>query len=107
MQINNNKKTILNFTNNLIQEVVINTAIDNTHWFRSNISIGDYVCLVKKEDQRSGKLSCGVVQRLLTSKEKHTRGIKVMAIDDQGNKIYGRVVEIYKHKQQPKDDNKT
>ena len=92
------KKLVLKNTLNLIKEISISQNDDTHHW-RKNINVGDFVCLVKKEHQRTGELSCGVVQRLLTSKARHTRGIKVMALNDQGEKIYGRVQEIYKDKE--------
>lgn len=57
---------------------------------RKNIKIGARVLVVQKQDQRSGKLTEGVVQRLLTNSEIHPRGIKVML---EGG-IVGRVQEI-------------
>ncbi|URZ07092.1 YwbE family protein [Clostridium felsineum] len=57
---------------------------------RKNIKIGAKVLVVQKQDQRSGKLTEGVVQRLLTNSEVHPRGIKVML---EGG-IVGRVQEI-------------
>jgi len=57
---------------------------------RKDIQIGTKVLVVQKQDQRSGKLTEGVVQRLLTSSAVHHRGIKVML--DGG--IVGRVQQI-------------
>lgn len=57
---------------------------------RKNIKIGAKVLVVQKQDQRSGKLTEGIVQRLLTNSEVHPRGIKVML---EGG-IVGRVQEI-------------
>ena len=57
---------------------------------RKNIKIGAKVLVVQKQDQRSGKLTEGVVSRLLTKSEVHPRGIKVM-LDSE---IVGRVQEI-------------
>lgn len=57
---------------------------------RKNIKVGAKVLVVQKQDQRSGKLTEGVVQRLLTNSEVHPRGIKVML---EGG-IVGRVREI-------------
>lgn len=85
---------ILENTNRLIKEI----EQDTTHWYRKNINIGDYVCLIQKHHQSSGELTCGIVERLLTSKPRHTRGAKVLAVTDSGEKIYGRVQEIYKPK---------
>lgn len=60
------------------------------HTKRSNIKIGSRVNVVKKEDQKSGKLTEGVVKRILTNSENHHRGIKVMLEDG----VVGRVKEI-------------
>lgn len=57
---------------------------------RSNIKIGAAVMVVQKQDQRTGKLTEGVVQRILTNSQHHARGIKVML---EGG-IVGRVQEI-------------
>lgn len=59
---------------------------------RENIKPGTKVKVVQKQDQRSGKLTEGVVQRILTNSHKHPRGIKVML--ESG--IVGRVQEILK-----------
>ena len=45
---------------------------------RSNIHIGQEVEVVKKQDQPTGKLTQGVVQRILTKSAHHPHGIKVM-----------------------------
>lgn len=45
---------------------------------RSNIAIGAKVMIIQKQDQRSGKLTEGIVQRILTNSQNHPRGIKVM-----------------------------
>ena len=57
---------------------------------RSDIKIGATVMVVQKQDQRTGKLTEGVVQRILTNSQNHPRGIKVML--ECG--IVGRVQEI-------------
>lgn len=57
---------------------------------RSGIKIGAVVLVVQKQDQRSGQLTEGVVQRILTKSEVHPHGIKVML--ESG--IVGRVKEI-------------
>lgn len=59
---------------------------------RKNIVIGSKVKVVKKEDQRTGKLTEGVVAKLLTNSANHPHGIKVML----ENGIVGRVQEILK-----------
>lgn len=57
---------------------------------RSNIKIGAKVLVVQKQDQPTGKLTEGVVKRILTNSENHHHGIKVML--ESG--IVGRVKEI-------------
>lgn len=57
---------------------------------RANIAIGDAVKIVLKQDQRTGKLTEGVVKNILTSAPKHPHGIKVRLEDGQ----VGRVKEI-------------
>ncbi|MEZ4868594.1 MAG: YwbE family protein [Caldilineaceae bacterium] len=44
---------------------------------RKNIQIGKPVAIVQKQDQRTGKLTEGVVQRILTKSATHPHGIKV------------------------------
>lgn len=60
------------------------------NYFRNNIQPGMSVLIVKKNDQRTGKLTQGIVSRILTNKTKHTRGIKVMLQDG----TVGRVQQI-------------
>lgn len=45
--------------------------------YRKNIHSGSRVELVQKQDQRSGRLTSGVVQRILTNSAQHPHGIKV------------------------------
>lgn len=59
---------------------------------RKNIEIGNRVKVVKKEDQRTGKLTEGIVAKLLTNSSNHPHGIKVMLEDG----VVGRVQEIIK-----------
>ena len=44
---------------------------------REDVEIGKTVDIVLKEDQRSGKLTRGVVAELLTNSSFHPHGIKV------------------------------
>ncbi len=60
------------------------------HTNRNNIIPGRNVLIVKKEDQRTGKLVHGTVKHLLTRKSRHTRGIKVRLPDG----TVGRVQKI-------------
>jgi uncharacterized repeat protein (TIGR03833 family) len=57
---------------------------------RSNIKPGITVLIVLKQDQRTGKLTKGVVRDILTKSPNHPHGIKVRLVDGQ----VGRVKEI-------------
>lgn len=57
---------------------------------RGDIKQGMRVKVVKKEDQRTGTLTEGVVVRILTKAPKHPHGIKVML--EHG--VVGRVKEV-------------
>ena len=59
---------------------------------RSNIHSGLKVMIVLKEDQRTGKLTEGIVKDLLTNSSIHPRGIKVRL----DNGLVGRVQQILK-----------
>ena len=58
--------------------------------YRKDIFKGLEVGIILKKDQRSGKLTFGIVQDILTSSAFHSRGIKVRLEDGQ----IGRVSEI-------------
>jgi len=47
------------------------------HTIRKNIRPGLRVAIVKKEDQKTGKATYGVVKELLTNIPVHPQGIKV------------------------------
>lgn len=53
------------------------------HMYRGNIEPGSRVKIILKKDQKSGKLTEGYVDRILTNRPVHTRGIKVMLKDGQ------------------------
>ncbi len=57
---------------------------------RTEIKIGMQVKVVQKQDQRTGRLTEGVVQDILTNSGVHPHGIKVRL---QGGNV-GRVKEI-------------
>lgn len=57
---------------------------------RANIRPGLRVRVVEKQNQPTGKLTEGVVQRILTKSPDHPHGIKVML----DNGIVGRVKEV-------------
>ena len=57
---------------------------------RENIKEGIAVKIILKKDQRSGKLTEGIVKDILTKAPKHTRGIKVRLTSGE----IGRVQEV-------------
>lgn len=57
---------------------------------RSTIKPGMTVFIVLKQDQRTGKLTKGIVKDILTRSPNHPHGIKVRLADGQ----VGRVKEI-------------
>ena len=57
---------------------------------RADIKAGTRVQVVQKQDQRSGRLTEGIVKDLLTKSSTHPHGIKVRLT----NGIVGRVKEI-------------
>jgi uncharacterized repeat protein (TIGR03833 family) len=65
-----------------------NIKMDGT--IRSNIKPGQRVHIILKKDQRTGNLTEGIVEKILTSAAKHTRGIKVKLESGE----VGRVQEI-------------
>jgi uncharacterized repeat protein (TIGR03833 family) len=54
---------------------------------RDEISPGVWVDIVLKKDQRTGKLTRGVVRDLLTKSTTHSRGIKVRLEDGQVGRV--------------------
>ncbi len=57
---------------------------------RADVRAGIKVAIVLKQDQRTGKLTVGIVKDLLTNSKFHPHGIKVRLTDGQ----VGRVQEI-------------
>ena len=57
---------------------------------RTDVKIGTLVKIVMKEDQRTGKLTEGIVKDILTNSPKHPHGIKVRLESGE----VGRVKEI-------------
>jgi uncharacterized repeat protein (TIGR03833 family) len=57
---------------------------------RANIKPGMTVLIILKQDQRTGKLTKGIVKDILTKSPTHPHGIKVRLADGQ----VGRVQEI-------------
>lgn len=58
---------------------------------KSTVTRGKRVAIVLKQDQRSGKLTEGVVKDILTNSYSHPHGIKVRLEDGQ----VGRVKKIF------------
>lgn len=57
---------------------------------RSTIKVGMHVGIVTKEDQPTGYITYGIVQRILTRSATHPHGIKVRL----DTKEVGRIKEI-------------
>lgn len=54
---------------------------------RKNIKPGSSVGIVLKQDQRSGKITRGIVKRILTSSLFHPNGIKVELMDGKVGRV--------------------
>ncbi|MFA4956383.1 MAG: YwbE family protein [Candidatus Methanoperedens sp.] len=54
---------------------------------RKNIKPGSTVGIVLKEDQRSGRITRGIVKRILTSSLFHPNGIKVELMDGKVGRV--------------------
>jgi uncharacterized repeat protein (TIGR03833 family) len=63
----------------------------NSGTTRNNIKIGSSVGIVLKQNQRSGKITRGIVKKILTNSSTHPHGIKV----ELENGSIGRVKELY------------
>lgn len=61
---------------------------------RKDVIPGTIVKIVEKENQKTGKLTKGIVKKILTSSSTHPYGIKVILDND----VVGRVKEIIKWK---------
>ncbi len=58
---------------------------------RKNIHIGQKVAIVQKHHQKTGELTEGIVQRILTNSPNHPHGIKVRLETGE----VGRVKTLY------------
>lgn len=54
---------------------------------RSEITLGKKVRIVEKQNQPTGKLTEGIVARLLTKSPNHPHGIKVMLTDGKVGRV--------------------
>jgi uncharacterized repeat protein (TIGR03833 family) len=90
--MNNKIEYILSENGNRVQDIhvllVYNSLKVCTN--RANVKAGQKVFIVLKEDQRSGKLTEGIVKDILTKSPFHLHGIKVRL----ENGLIGRVKEI-------------
>jgi uncharacterized repeat protein (TIGR03833 family) len=57
------------------------TVPTNGGCYRNQLLLNQEVDIVTKRDQKTGKLTRGRIRAILTSKEFHSRGIKVMLMD--------------------------
>jgi len=57
---------------------------------RKDIKLGSRILVVEKQDQRTGKLTEGIVKMILTNSPVHHHGIKVILEDG----VMGRVKAI-------------
>jgi uncharacterized repeat protein (TIGR03833 family) len=62
---------------------------------RLNIRVGIEVDVVLKADQRTGKLTRGIVALILTSSSFHPHGIKVMLEDGQVGRVQNIILAAY------------
>ena len=60
---------------------------------RSDIHAGIRVQIVEKQNQRTGKLTEGIVARILTSSSTHPHGIKVMLEDGKVGRVQA-IIEV-------------
>ena len=61
---------------------------------RASIHQGMPVDIVLKADQPTGKLTRGVVKRILTNSPTHPRGIKVMLEDGQVGRVHRNAASV-------------
>ena len=54
---------------------------------RTNIQIGFSVSIVQKKDQRTGKLTDGIVKDILTNSPTHPHGIKVRLVTGEVGRV--------------------
>lgn len=54
---------------------------------RRDIRVGDEVDIVLKRDQRTGRLTRGVVREILTNSPFHTHGVKVRLSDGRVGRV--------------------
>lgn len=62
---------------------------------RSNIKIGGLVEVVKKQHQRTGELTEGIVKRILTKSANHPHGIKVQLESGEVGRVKNIIEEDF------------
>jgi uncharacterized repeat protein (TIGR03833 family) len=60
---------------------------------RSQIKVGQQVAIILKQDQRSGKLTEGIVKDILTNSATHPHGIKVRLESGEVGRVQKILVE--------------
>jgi uncharacterized repeat protein (TIGR03833 family) len=75
------------FNSPTIPVIPMNTEADDAGTHRERIHPGLVVDVILKKDQRTGKLTRGVVQEILTNSPIHPRGIKVRLRDGQVGRV--------------------
>lgn len=55
---------------------------------RKDIKPGISVSIILKQDQRTGKLTRGIVKDILTNSATHPHGIKVRLVDGQVGRVH-------------------
>ena len=73
--------------NDTIRYATIDDMVKLAVALRKDLKPGDEVEIILKKHQRTGILTRGIIDRLLTSKPKHTRGIKVRLTDGQVGRV--------------------
>lgn len=81
-------------------QVLPATVPTNGGCYRNQLQLNQEVDIVTKRDQKTGKLTRGRIRTILTSKEFHSRGIKVMLMD----RTVGRVQSIVPVPEVPSSD---
>ena len=71
-------------------------SIQSPNMERVNIFKNQHVDIVLKKDQPSGKLTRGIVKDILTSKPKHTRGVKVRLHSGQVGRVQKILIQLKK-----------
>lgn len=61
---------------------------------RKNIQKGLEVDIILKKDQKTGKLTRGIVDRILTNSNFHSYGIKVMLEDGSVGRVQNIVINL-------------